>query len=163
MKLAIKHYLNVCTDGKRRHIDKMQPIKYARQPPDNIDYFAQQPNTARTTNHQHRQIKHWSMMLNWMSAQAPFQDISTANWLENHCSHHEHCINTISSSNIQLTKESYKSNENNEPITFSNNKKGKLFYKKKIQSFTNWDLFTKALVEKHQVVVKCHLNPEFNI
>jgi hypothetical protein len=97
------------------------------------------------------------MMLNWMSAQAPFQDILTGNWLQNHFSHHEHCINTISSSNIKLTKESYKSKENNEPITFSNTKRENFFFiNKKIQSFTNWDLFTKALIVKHQVVVKCH-------
>jgi hypothetical protein len=48
-------------------------------------------------------------MLNWISAQAPFQGISTGKWLQNHCSHHERCINTIGSSNIKLTKKSYKS------------------------------------------------------
>jgi hypothetical protein len=83
-----------------------------------------------------------------MSAQAPFQDISTGKLLQNHCSHHERCINTISSSNIKQTKKSYKLKEN-KPITFSNLKKGQLlFYFKKSQAFI-WGLksFYKALVQ----------------
>jgi predicted RNA-binding protein (virulence factor B family) len=70
-------------------------------------------------------------MLNWMSAQAPFQDISTGKWLQNHCSHHERC-NTIGSSNIKPTKKSYKSKDEQWTNYILNTEEGKfLFHDKK--------------------------------
>jgi hypothetical protein len=116
----------------RRHIDKRQPIKHARQPPSVINYFAPRHcKDTKSSTWANNTLKYdvelnvctssISRHLNWKMTGKPLLTL------------HERCINTIVSSNIKPTKKSYKSKMNNEPITFSNtNKANFCFMIKKI-------------------------------
>jgi hypothetical protein len=102
MILFIKHYLNTSTGSKRRHVDKMQPTKYVWQPSDNIDCL---PNssTLHGPKHRHYHIEVWC----WTASLTKLRFSASLRWKMT-ANRFTPNSNTINSSYIKLTMESYK-------------------------------------------------------
>jgi hypothetical protein len=76
------------------------------------------PNSSTQHGHKHREITHWSMMLNCKDDEAPFQRIFQ---VENNCKPTSHQTATPQTSNWPWNPTKQKNG--NEPITFWNVKK----------------------------------------
>jgi hypothetical protein len=89
----------------------MQPIKQDRQPSGNIDCLTQLFNTAYAImhGHQNRQMTHFECVVELQVCTSSISEhLSTEKGLQNHCTPNS---NTINSSNITLTMNSYKAKE----------------------------------------------------